>query len=150
MKKSMLANIINIILILIFIVGIVCIFFIPSLYDLIITDDKLKFIEHNISYKITFYICYIISLSIIGILIKLFKSIYKDTPFKREIVTLLNIISIQFIILSIIIAIKCLFIPTIISICIALICFVVSLSFCLLKEIFKAAIIYKEEVDLTI
>lgn len=150
MEKSLISKIVNGLLVLIFIVGLICLFFIPNLYDLIIKENKLLFNEHTIYYKIAFYTCYIICLFIIEELISLFKNIYDDTPFKEEIVNTLIIISTMFMILVVIIFIKCIFIPTIISICIGLICFIVSLSFYVLSGIFKAAIAYKKEVDYTI
>lgn len=150
MKQSLISKIISIVLILLFIAGLVCIFFIPNLHDLVIRDNQLLFKEHNLLYKIAFYLCYLISLSIIGVLIYLFKNIYIETPFKNMTVKILKLISILFMILVVIIGIKCIFIPTIISICIGLVCFIVSLSFYVLSQIFKAAIYYKNEVDYTI
>lgn len=150
MKKSFISKIVNIILILMFIIGIICTFFIPNLYNLIIKEDELLFNDHSLFYRIAFYLCYLVTLSIIGVIIILFRNIYIETPFKQKTINILKLISVLFMILVIIISIKCIFLPTIISICIALICFIVSISFYILSQIFKTAIYYKNEVDYTI
>ena len=56
----------------------------------------------------------------------------------------------MFMLLFIIVIIKALFIPTLLSFAVALICFVASLSFYVLAEVIKAAILYKEEIDYTV
>ncbi len=147
--KSNIAKIVSVILKIIFIVGIILLPFIPKLYDLVIFNNLIPFKDQTIFYQIAFYLCYILSLSIIFILIIIFNNVYLD-PFKPLIVKSLKAIAVIFMILSIIIIIKSFFIPTIISIAIALITFVVSLSFYVLSQIYKVAIEYKKEIDYTI
>ena len=147
--KSNIAKIVSIILKIIFIGGIILLPFIPKLYDLVIFNNLIPFKDQTIFYQIAFYLCYILSLSIIFILIIIFNNVYLD-PFKPLIVKSLKAIAVIFMILSIIIIIKSFFIPTIISIAIALITFVVSLSFYVLSQIYKVAIEYKKEIDYTI
>ena len=147
--KSNIAKIVSVILKIIFIVGIILLPFIPKLYDLVIFNNLIPFKDQTIFYQIAFYLCYILSLSIIFILIIIFNNVYLD-PFKPLIVKSLKAIAVIFMILSIIIIIKSFFIPTIISIAISLITFVVSLSFYVLSQIYKVAIEYKKEIDYTI
>ena len=147
--KSNIAKIVSVILKIIFIGGIILLPFIPKLYDLVIFNNLIPFKDQTIFYQIAFYLCYILSLSIIFILIIIFNNVYLD-PFKPLIVKSLKAIAVIFMILSIIIIIKSFFIPTIISIAIALITFVVSLSFYVLSQIYKVAIEYKKEIDYTI
>ena len=147
--KSNIAKIVSVILKIIFIVGIILLPFIPKLYDLVIFNNLIPFKDQTIFYQIAFYLCYILSLSIIFILIIIFNNVYLY-PFKPLIVKSLKAIAVIFMILSIIIIIKSFFIPTIISIAIALITFVVSLSFYVLSQIYKVAIEYKKEIDYTI
>ncbi len=150
MRKSFIGNLITIILYLLFIVGIICLFFIPDLYNILSDKYVDLFNNHSIYYKIAFYACYILSLSIVFFLTKIFNDIYKDTPFKIEIVKYLKIIACIFMLLAIIIAIKVIFIPTILSLAMIVVTFIASLSFYILGQVFKCAINYKEEVDYTI
>ena len=147
--QNNLSKVISILLKIIFIGGLILIPFIPTIYDLIGTE-KLMFKNQTIIYKITLYLCYFISLSIIYILNLMFKHIYTDSPFTNYTEKYLKIISILFMILSIIIFIKIFFIPTIISIAICIITFIVSLCFYTLYEIFKIANNNKKELDYTI
>ena len=150
MKKSKISIFISILLRLMLIGGIICLFFIPKLYDLIAPPEVTTFSEHNIYYKIAFYSCYIVSLAIIYEVLKIFKNIYIDTPFKKEIEITLKIIAVLFMGLSIIIGIKIIFIPTVLSAAVSLVTFIASLSFYVLSQVFKVAINYKNEVDYTI
>lgn len=150
MSNNKLSNIISILLLIIFIVGIILIPFIPTIYNLINVEHLKSFQEQTIIYQITLFICYFISLGIIFILIKMFNQIYKNNPFTQLTEKYLKIISILFMILSIIIFIKIIFITTIISIAICVITFIVSLCFYTLSEIFKIANNNKKELDWTI
>ena len=150
MSNFNLTKIISYLLKIIFIIGIILIPFIPTMYNLIGTENLKVFADQTILYQITLYICYLFSLSIIYILILMFSSIDKNGPFIMSTSKYLKIISLFFIILSIIIFIKILFIPTIISIAICVITFIVSLCFYTLSEIFKEAINHKKELDYTI
>ena len=104
----------------------------------------------NIDFYLRGFIIPIILVLINYILILMFSSIDKNGPFIMSTSKYLKIISLFFIILSIIIFIKILFIPTIISIAICVITFIVSLCFYTLSEIFKEAINHKKELDYTI
>lgn len=138
---------VSIIFLILLIGGVIGLFFIPNLYDLFKEYSVVSFIDHSIYYKLAFYTCYIICLVIIYVLIGLFNNVYKDSPFNKIVVSSLNIISILFMILAIIVIIKIFFISTLLSFVVAIICFIASLSFYVLKEVIKAAIIYKNEID---
>ena len=150
MRKNKLSRIISILLRIIFIIGIVLIPFIPTIFNLIGTENLKEFGRQTILYKIALFTCYFISLGIIYILILMFNHIYKDNPFTSLTEKYLKIISSLFMILAIIIFIKIFFIPTIISIAICVITFIVSLCFYTLSEIFKVANKNKMELDYTI
>ncbi len=145
--KNNLSKIIYYLLNIIFIVGIVLIPFIPTIYNIIGTENLKVFKEQTIIYQIALYTCYFISLNIIYLLILLFKHIYKESPFTIYTEKYLKLISLSFISLSIIIFIKIFFIPTIISIALCVITFIVSLCFYTLCEIFKEANNHKKELD---
>ena len=150
MKKSLIAKIISIILILILIIGTICLIFIPQLYDYYKDISIAAFNDHNIYYKIAFYMCYIISLFVIYNLTILFSNIYNDSPFKKNIENKLKIVAILFMLLFLIVTIKILFIPTLLSFAVSILTFIASLSFYVLAEVIKAAIAYKNELDYTI
>ena len=150
MNKLNLSKIIYYLLNIILIIGIILIPFIPTIYNIIGTENLLSFNKQTIIYKIALYTCYFISLGIIYTLILLFKHIYKDNPFTIYTEKYLKIISILFMSLFIIIFIKILFVPTIISIAICVITFIVSLCFYTLSQIFKEANIHKKELDCVI
>ncbi len=150
MKKSSLAKFIWIILIVILVVGIGCLFFLPSLYDLFKDKSVKEFTEHTLIYRIAFYSCYIICLIIVYKLTCLFKYIFSDTPFRKEVEMSLKISAILFMILFVIIIIKTIFIPTLLSFAVAFVCFIASLSFYVLAEVIKVAIFYKSEIDYTV
>lgn len=147
MKKSIIAKIISIILLIILIVGTVCFFFIPKLYDLFKDGSVDLFNAHSFVYKVSFYTCYVICLGVVYKLIRLFNIVYKKSPFRKEIEDSLKIMAIMFMFLFLIVIIKSFFIPTLLSFVVALLCFLVSLSFYVLAEVIKAAINYKNEVD---
>ena len=96
------------------------------------------------------YLCYLLCLSVVYKLSNLFNMIYKDTPFKKEVENSLKACAIIFMILFVIVIVKAIFIPTLLSFAVSLICFVASLSFYVLAEVIKAAILYKEEIDYTV
>ena len=148
--QNKLSKMISILLKIIFIVGIILIPFIPTIYNLIGTEHLSEFHNQTMIYKIALYICYLISLGIIYILNLMFKHIYIDNPFTILTEKYLKIISILFMILSLIIFIKIFFVPTIISISICIITFIISLCFYTLNEIFKVANKNKKELDYTI
>ena len=150
MKKSKIAKIIEILFKIILIGGIICLFFIPKLYDLLKDLGIPSFNSQTIYYKIAFYLCYIICLSIIFILNIIFKNIYQDSPFKKIIESSLKVIAILFMLLSVIVAIKTIYIPTVLSIAVIVVTFIASLCFYALSQIFKIAIEYKNEVDFTV
>ncbi len=150
MKKSFIAKTISIVLIIILVIGIGSLVFIPELYDTFKDNSIDPFKEHLLIYKVAFYVCYIICLCIVYKLIELFNVIYKKSPFRKEIEDSLKIMAVMFMILFLIVIIKSAFIPTLLSFVVALLCFLISLSFYLLAEVIKAAINYKNEVDLTV
>ena len=150
MKKSFIARIISVILVIILIIGIPCLIFIPELYDLFKDVSIPAFSAHNMIYKVAFFTCYILCLVVVHKLIGLFNIIYKGSPFRREIEVTLKVMAVIFMILFLIVIIKSFFIPTLLSFVVALLCFLISLSFYLLAEVIKAAIKYKNEVDLTV
>lgn len=150
MPKSKMAKIIEILFKILLILGIVCLFMIPHLYDLLKIFGITSFNEQTLFYKVIFYVCYIICLGIIFILNYLFKNIYIDSPFNKKIVASLKIIALLFMSLSIIVLIKTIYIPTVLSIAVIVVTFITSLCFYTLSEIFKVAIEYKNEVDYTI
>ena len=150
MKKSFIAKIVEIVLIMIFIVGIIGIPFIPKFYNTFKDSDVPLFNNQTNIYKGAFYLCYIICIFIVYKLFRLFNIIYKESPFKKEVENSLKIMAVMFMNLFLIVTIKALFIPTFLSYFVALLCFLVSLSFYVLAEVIKAAISYKNEVDLMV
>jgi len=150
MKKSIIAKIIWILLIIILVGGITCLPFIPKLYDIFKDRGVELFNSHTIYYRIAFYTCFILCLVIVWQLIGLFKNVFSDTPFKKEVERALKISAVIFMLLAVIVVVKAVFIPTILSFAVAFICFVASLSFYCLAEVIKAAISYKQEVDYTV
>lgn len=150
MPKSKMAKTIEILFKIILGLGIIGLFIIPYLYDLLQIFGLESFNTKTLFYKIVFYICYIICLGIIFMLNYIFKNIYKDSPFNKTIEKSLKIIALLFMLLSIIVLIKTIFIPTILSIAVIVITFITSLCFYTLSQIFKVAIEYKNEVDYTI
>ncbi len=150
MKKSFIAKVVSIILVIILLIGTICLFFIPSLYDLFKDISVSNFSMHSIYYKVAFYICYILCLIIVYKLTKLFNMIYKESPFRKEIERSLKFMAVIFMILFFIVIVKSIFIPTLLSFVVALLCFLISLSFYVLAEVIKVAIEYKDEVDLTV
>lgn len=150
MQKSKISKIIEILFKIILIIGIICLFFIPRLYDLLKDFGIPTFNSQTIYYRIAFYLCYIISLGIIFTLNIIFKNIYNDSPFKKIIESSLKVIAILFMLLAVIITIKTIFIPTVLSIAVIVVTFIASLCFYTLSQIFKVAIQYKNEVDYTI
>ncbi len=147
MVKSKISNFISLVLKVVFIAGIVALFFVPKLYDMFSGLSDMKFIDQSMYYKIAFYLCSMISLGIIYQLIIVFNDVYKDSPFKKSIERGLKILAVLFMLLSIIVTLKTIFIPTILSIAVSFITFIISLSFYVLSQIFKVAIEYKDEVD---
>lgn len=150
MQKSIVAKYITIFLYIILIIGTLLLLFIPKLYDYFKMTEILPFQEHTLLYKIAFFSCYILCLLIIFVLIKIFKLVYKGTPFKKEIVNYLKYISVIFMLLSIIILIKAIFIPTLLSFAVITITFIASLSFYCLANVFKVANYYKQEIEYTV
>ena len=150
MKKSKIAKVIEILFKIILIGGIICLPFIPKIYDLIRSFDAVTFNNQTMYYKIMFYLSYIICLCIVFILNSIFKNIYKDSPFSNNIVKLLKIVAVLFMLLSIIVLLKTICIPTILSVGVIIVTFITSLCFYVLSQIFKAAIEFKNEVDFTI
>ncbi len=150
MKKSVIAKIISVILIIILVLGIIGMVFLPLLYDLFKDASVKAFDAHSMLYRLAFYLCYVICLFIVYKLIGLFSVIYKKSPFRKEIENNLKVMAVMFMVLFLIVIIKSVFIPTLLSFVVAILCFLVSLSFYLLAEVIKAAITYKNEVDLTV
>lgn len=149
MKKSKISIIVYYLLYLILIVGLVCSIFLPTLYDMF-SGISIKFREQTLIYQIAFYICYFIALLIVWTLITIFKDLYKDTPFKKEVEKKLKVIAVLFEILALIVIVKFIFIPTILTIAVFLISFIVGLCFYVLSQVFKIAIAYKDEIDFTV
>lgn len=150
MKQSKISKIISILLTIIFIIGIISLVFIPVLYNFFSGEWPISFEKQNLIYKVTFYICYLISLTIIFFLIKLFNIVYSGSPFKKEIENILKINAVLFMILFILIFLKTIFIPTLLSFSVALTSLIASLSFYVLSQIIKAATLYKNEIDYTV
>ena len=147
MKKSKIAKIVSIIFIVLLIVGTVCFFFLPTLYDFFKDSNVRAFANQSMYYRIVFYACYTICLIIVYQLMRLFHSVYSSSPFKREVVSALNISAVLFMTLAVIVVMKAFFFPTLLSFVVAFVCFIASLSFYVLKEVIKAAIVYKDEID---
>ena len=80
----------------------------------------------------------------------MFKTIYKETPFKKEVEVKLKIIAVLFELLALIIGVKSIFMPTLLTFAIFIITFMVGLCFYVLAEVFKTAIAYKNEIDYTV
>ncbi len=150
MKKSKIAKIIWVLLIIIMILGIGCLFFLPRLYDLFKDPSIETFGEHTLIYKTAFFMCYRICFIIIYELICLFKYVFSDTPFKKEVEKILKLCAILFMLIFLIVTIKAFFIPTILTFGVAFVCLLASLSFYCLAEVIKAAICYKNEIDYTV
>ena len=150
MPKSKMAKIIEILFKILLVVGIICLPFIPKIYDLLKIFGFNSFNNQTVFYKIVFYICYIICLGILFTLNYIFKNIYKESPFNKTIEKSLKIIAILFMSLSLIVLIKTIYIPTILSVAVIVVTFITSLCFYTLSQIFKVAIEYKNEVDFTI
>ena len=144
MKKNLIAKIISIILIVILCVGIICLLFLPNLYDIFKDKSVDCFNTHNFIYKFAFYLCYIICL------VNLFTIIYKGNPFRIEIEKSLRIMTVLFMLLFLIVIIKTIFIPTLLSFVVAILSFLMSLSFYILAEVIKVAREYKSELEFTI
>lgn len=132
------------------VLGIIGMVFLPLLYDLFKDASVKAFDAHSMLYRLAFYLCYVICLFIVYKLIGLFNVIYKKSPFRKEIENNLKVMAVMFMVLFLIVIIKSVFIPTLLSFVVAILCFLVSLSFYLLAEVIKAAITYKNEVDLTV
>lgn len=150
MPKSKMAKIIEILFKILLILGIICLFIIPHLYDLLKIFGINSFNEQTLFYKIMFYLCYIVCLGILFTLNYLFKNIYQNTPFNKKVVSALKIIALLFMSLSVIVLIKTIYIPTVLSVAVIIVTFITSLCFYTLSQIFKVAIEYKNEVDYTI
>lgn len=150
MQKSKIAQFIYVLFIVVFVLGILCLPFIPKLYDIFKTNDVNTFSNHTLLYKAAFYSCYIICLAIIYKLIILFNKIYKESPFNKIVELSLKTIAVLFMTLFLIVIIKALFIPTLLSFAVSFVCFIASLSFYVLAEVIKSAIEYKNEIDYTV
>lgn len=150
MKKNLISKIISILLIIIMVLGIIAIPFIPRLYNIFKGDAVLIFNLHHIIYRIAFYFCYLVGLSILFILNKLFNKIYKVDAFNKDIYNYLRYISILFIILFLVVIIKGIYIPTLWTFVVAIICLIAGLSFYVLSSVIKLAINYKLDSDYTI
>lgn len=150
MKKSKIAKIIEILFKILLVGGIICLPFIPKLYNILEILGSESFSEHTLFYKIMFYLCYIVCLGILFVLDYIFKHIYKDSPFNKQIEKALKVIALLFMSLSLLVLIKTIYIPTILSAATIVVTFITSLCFYALSQIFKAAIEYKNEVDYTI
>ena len=150
MPKSKMAKIIEILFKILLAGGIICLPFIPKIYDLLKIFGIGSFSTKTIFYKILFYLCYIICLAILYTLNYIFKTIYQDSPFNKKIVTSLKVIAALFLSLSLIVLIKTIYLPTILSIAVIVVTFITSLCFYTLSQIFKAATEYKTEVDFTV
>lgn len=150
MQKSKIAKIVSIIFILILVIGIIGLLFIPSLYDLFKESGVQSFNSHPSIYKVAFYSCYIICLILVYKLNRIFNNVYKNSPFIKDVENSLKICAVLFMTLFLIIIVKAFFIPTLLSFAVALICFIASLSFYVLAEVIKSAIVYKDEVDFTV
>ncbi len=150
MLKSKLTKTIEILFKILLIGGIICLPFIPKIYNILKIFGIESFSTKTLFYRILFYICYIVCLGILYTLNYMFKIIYKDNPFNKSIVTSLKIIATLFLLLSGVVLIKTIYIPTILSIAVIVVTFITSLCFYTLSHIFKAAIAYKNEVDYTV
>ncbi len=147
MERSPIAKIISVLLKVLFLCGIICLFFLPQIYDATVIAEEGVFKSHTIYYQGAFYLCYILCFGVVFELIEMFHYIYQENPFKKIVEVILKRIAVLLMILSIIVAIKIIFIPNILSIAILFITFIASLCFYVLSQIFKVAIHYKNEVD---
>ena len=150
MPQSKMARIIEILFKIILGLGIVGLFIIPYLYDLLQIFGLESFNTKTLFYKTLFYLCYFICLGIIFMLNYIFRIIYRYNPFNKKIVKSLKIIALLFIVLAGVILIKTIYYPTALSIALIVVTFITSLCFYTLSQIFKTAIEYKTEVDYTV
>lgn len=150
MKRSKTSIIVSIILKITLVSGSICLFFIPKFYDLFYKTKEITFVGQTIYYQIAFYLCAILSLGIIYELIKIFDYINKNNPFNIIVEKRLKIIAVIFMILSVIVLIKVIYIPTLLSLVVVFLTFIGSLCIYALSQVFKKAIEYKEEMDVTI
>ena len=149
MRKSNIFTIVYYLFYVILCGGLILSLFLPQLYDMFSTVS-IVFLDHSLIYKIAFYSCYAISLGIVLELLLMFKIIYKETPFKKEVEVKLKVIAILFELLALIVGIKSFLMPTLLSFAILVITFMVGLCFYVLAEVFKTAIDYKNEIDYTV
>ena len=150
MKKSIIAKIVSVIFMIILVCGIGCLIFLPQLFDYFKLDGTVSFHHRPLIYKLALYSCYLLCLVLVYKLSRLFNMVYSDSPFKKDIENDLKVSAVVFMLLFVIVIIKAIFIPTLLSFAVSLICFVASLSFYVLAEVIKAAILYKEEIDYTV
>ena len=150
MKKSKIANIIGILFNMLLGIGIICLPFIPKLYDLLEVFGIKTFGTQSTFYKIMFYLCYLMGLGVLFMLGYIFRNIYHDSPFNKKIERSLKVVALLFLGLSVAVLVKTIFIPTIMSIVVIVVTFITSLCFYALSEIFKVAREYKDEVDYTV
>ena len=150
MERSITTKLLLIILTVILCVGIVSTFFVPMLYNLVRGEGVMAFTEQNIFYQIGFYACYFICLTINYVLIRILKTVHSESPFKPETVKKLKVITVLFMLIAIIVGVKCIFIPTILSMAIVVLSFIASQSFYVLSQVFKMAVNFKHEIDFTV
>ncbi len=148
-EKSLVYKITKILIEILFYLGIACIICIPFIADLL---KKYALLKEG------FYMpfCFILLITgvsceyILFILRKMYKSLLNGNPFSAENVTAFRKLGLACCVSAIVFFIKLIFAPTFATLVITLI-FVIGTLFCLtLKEVFKQAVYYKEENDLTI
>jgi len=120
------------------------------IYDLLRWSGAVGFLERNIFYQVAFYSVYIIGLVINYVLIKILKIVHSESPFREETEKKLKVLAVLFMLIAIIVGVKCIFIPTVLSIALAALSFIASQSFYVLSQLFKMAVAYKHEIDFTV
>ena len=147
--KSSISSLVNLLLKVIFVLGVIVIICLPKLLDWYVSYFPA---DHVIYYPmlIVLYLSGIMALFAVFGLIKLFETLKKNTPFITENVKHLKAISICCLIIAIIYLVGIFVFQSAFVVVIFIMFTIASLAFLILAELFKQAVEYKEENDLTI
>lgn len=147
MKKSLIFNIVNILLYILVVVGIL---FVVT-FEGLIMDRMLKFMTFDFdSFRIIFYLITILILIMFVQLIRIFNTVRKDTPFVRSNIISLKVIAVILVVMGIIFMASQAITLSLLRI-IAAICFVCAgLCAYVFSQLFKSAVYIKEENDFTV
>ena len=149
-KKSLTHHITKIVIDLLFYLSIICVAFVPVFSRWLFGWINYADSDHLKAFTIILFSSGICCIYILFILKRMYRSLLSGNPFIDENVCHLRKIAVLCAIISLIYIIKCFFMFTFATIVIAAV-FVVGCLFCLtLKDLFKQAINYKSENELTI